>query len=111
MAKIKITGIDELQKKLKDNATLEDVKEVVKMNGAEMHEKAQRYAPVDEGYLKREIGLDIVDSGMASEVEGNADYDPYQEYGTRFMEGTPHIRPAYNEQKEQFKSDMDRLVR
>jgi len=108
---VTIKGIEALQKKLKDNMTLDDVRNVVRLNGAEMQTKAQRNAPVDTGFLKREISLAITDSGMSAKVTGEADYDPYQEYGTRFMEGTPHIRPSYKEQKEQFKKDMSKLVR
>ena len=35
----------------------------------------------------------------------------HQEYGTRFMKGKPHIRPAFDEQKGKFKSDLGKLVR
>ena len=108
---VTIKGIDVLQKKLRDNIALDDVRDVVRLNGAEMQAKAQRAAPVDTGFLKRDITLAITGSGMSAKVTGEADYDPYQEYGTRFMEGTPHIRPSYKEQKEQFKKDMSKLVK
>ena len=108
---VTIKGLDALQKKLKNNMNLKDVQTVVKINGAEMQTKAQRKAPVDKGNLKREISLAITDLGMTAKVTGEVDYDSYQEYGTRFQEGTPHIRPAYKEQKEQFKRDMDKLVK
>ena len=35
MAKIKWEGLEELQKKLRDNVTMNDVKRVVRKNGAE----------------------------------------------------------------------------
>ena len=47
-----------------------------------MQEKAQRNAPVDTGHLKRSIGLETTDAGMAAEVEPTADYAPYVELGT-----------------------------
>jgi hypothetical protein len=42
MPKIKIEGIEELQKALKDNVKLDDVKRVVRQNGTEMHQKIQK---------------------------------------------------------------------
>ena len=70
-----------------------------------------RKAPVDTGTLKRSIGLTIDDGGMAAQVEPTVEYAPYQEYGTRFMEAQPFVGPAFREQKEIFKRDLDRLVK
>ena len=110
MADIKVVGIEKLQAKLKKNVRLDDVKRVVRHNGAEMQEKAQRNAPVDTGTLKRSICLGITDSGMSAEVEPTADYAPYVELGTRFMEAQPYLKPAFDDQKEKFKRDMKKLV-
>lgn len=111
MGDIKIVGMEKLQKKLKENVNMDDVKRVVRHNGAEMQEKAQRNAPVDTGHLKRSIGLEITDIGMSAEVEPTADYAPYVELGTRFMEAQPYLKPAFDEQKEMFKKDMKKLVK
>lgn len=111
MAKIKIVGIEKLQKKLKDNVRLDDVKKVVRHNGAEMQTKAQQNAPVDTGTLKRSIGLEITASGMNAEVEPKAEYGPYVELGTRFMKAQPYLKPAFNEQKGKFEKDMQKLVK
>lgn len=111
MAGIKMTGINELRIALKKNMELNAVKRVVKQNGEEIQMKAQRNAPVDTGNLKKSIGLDIMNAGLTAKVEPTAEYAPYQEYGTRFMEAHPFVKPAFNEQKELFKSDMDKLVR
>ena len=110
IAGVKIIGIEKIQKKLKQNVRMDDVKRVVRHNGAEMQAKAQQNAPVDTGYLKRSIGIEITDGGMAAEVEPTADYAPYVELGTRFMEAQPYLKPAFDEQKEKFKKDMKRLV-
>ena len=113
--KITVTGMKELQKALKDNVTLDDVKKVVRHHGAELQTRMQQKADFKKGYqtgtTKRSIGLDIKDSGMTAEVEPTTEYAPYLEYGTRFMDAQPFVRPAYNEQKEKFKKDMDKLVR
>lgn len=115
MAKIKIDGLDELEKKLKANVTLNDVKRVVKENGAELQKKMQNKADFKMGYqtgtTKRSIGLEIKDGGFTAESGPETEYSPYLEYGTRFMEAQPFVRPALEEQAEQFKSDMQKLVR
>lgn len=110
MAGVKIIGIEKIQKKLRQNVQMADVKKVVRLNGAEMQTKAQQNAPVDTGTLKRSIGLEITGGGMTAEVEPTADYAPYVELGTRFMEAQPYLGPAFNEQKEKFKKDMKKLV-
>lgn len=110
MAGVKIIGIEKIQKKLRQNVQMADVKKVVRHNGAEMQAKSQQNAPVDTGTLKRSIGIEITDGGMTAEVEPTADYAPYVELGTRFMEAQPYLGPAFNEQKEKFKKDMKKLV-
>ena len=115
MAKIKIEGLEELEKKLKANVTLDDVKRVVRQNGAELQNKMQNKADFKKGYqtgtTKRSIGLEIKDGGFTAESGPETEYSPYLEYGTRFMEAQPFIKPALDEQTEQFKSDMQKLVR
>lgn len=106
-----IVGIDKLIAKLKKSATLEDVKQVVKVNGAEMHQNTQRFAPVISGTLKRNVRISLEQWGMEAKVTSEAEYAPYQEYGTRYMAGTPHVRPAYKIQSAKFKADMQRLVK
>ena len=39
------------------------------------------------------------------------DYSSYIEYGTRFMDAQPFVRPALEEQASKFKRDMQKLVR
>ena len=111
MGDIKIVGIEKLQAKLKKNVRLDDVKRVVRHNGAEMQTKAQQNAPVDTGTLKRSIGLKITDGGMSAEVEPTADYAPYPELGTRFMEAQPYLKPAFEEQSKKFRNDMQKLTK
>lgn len=103
--------VNELEVKLKKNMDLSAVKTVVKKNGAEMQKKAMQNAPIDTGHLRGSITLEITDNGKTAEVESTADYAAYQEYGTRFMKGKPHVKPAFDEQKEIFVSDLKKLVR
>lgn len=115
MSKIEIKGLDKLQKALKDNVNLNDVKQVVRQNGSELQTKMQQNADFTKGYAtgttKRSIGLEIKESGFTAEVAPTTEYASYLEYGTRFMESQSFVRPAYDAQKEIFKRDMQRLVK
>lgn len=115
MASVKIEGLDKLEKQLKKNATLDDVRIVVRKNGADLQRKIQRNADFKKGYqtgaTKRSIGLEIVDGGMAAESGPTTEYSEYLEYGTRFMEKQPFVKPALDEQEQKFKSDMQKLVK
>ncbi len=122
MAGVRIDGFDKLEAKLKRNMNLGAVRTVVRKNGADLQTKAQENAPVGTpqstgipgyvgGKLKQSIGLDITDGGLTAEVEPTADYAAYVEYGTRFMEAQPYLKPAYDEQKKKFVKDLNELVR
>lgn len=111
MAGIKVVGMDKLEKQLKKNVTLNDVKKVVRKNGVGLQKAAQKKAPIDTGTLKRNVGIDITDSGMTATVEPTAEYSAYVEYGTRFMKAQPYMKPALEEQEKLFKADMQKLVK
>lgn len=121
MAGIKVVGMEKLQKKLKKNVDITEVKRQVKKHGGQLQEKAMRNAPVGTpestgipgyigGTLKRSIHLEIADGGMSAEVEPTEEYAPYVELGTRFMEAQPYMKPAFEEQSKEFRKDMKKLV-
>ena len=116
MPEIKFEGLYELQKKLKDNVKMDDVKKVVKHHGGELQKAAQRNAEFKGHYgwekgkgrvfkkptgkLKGSIMLDIKSGGLEAEVEPTAEYSAYVELGTRFMEAQPYLKPAFEEQSK-----------
>ena len=107
----KLRGKNELIGALKERAEMADVKNVVKMNTSEMHRKAQRLVPVDTGNLRRMTGIEFENEGMTGRVQAATNYASYVEYGTRFMDAQPFIRPAFHKQKPQFEADMRRLMK
>lgn len=115
MAGIKIEGLDQLEKALKKNVKMDDVKRVVRKNGSDMQGEIQDNADFDKGYqtgaTHDSIMLDITNGGFSAEVEPNTEYSPYLEYGTRFMDAQPFVRPGFEKQKEKFKKDLQKLVR
>ena len=115
MPKVEIKGLDKLEKALKRNVKMTDVARVVSHNGQALGSKMQREADFAKGYqtgtTKRSISVEIQDSGFTAVIEPGTEYSPYLEYGTRFMDAQPFVRPAYNEQVQKFKRDMQKLVR
>ena len=113
---------------IKNNLDMKAVKYAVKLNGSEMNKKAKRNAEKFKGHyeyvkgkgkqfvkptgtLKRSIDLAIKDKGMTAEVEPHTLYGGYVELGTRKMQAQPYLKPAFDEQKVQFRKDMDKLTR
>lgn len=107
---ITIKGMEPLIAKLEKGMDVNPVKEVVKMNGAELHKNAQRLAAVDTGFMKRSIVIKVTDGGLRAEVKPTAEYAPYVEFGTRFMAAQPFMRPSYQKQRERFLEDLKRLM-
>ncbi|MDG6125100.1 HK97-gp10 family putative phage morphogenesis protein [Lactococcus formosensis] len=108
---MKVVGFDELQKKLRKNVKLADVKKIVVMNGSQLTENSQKLAPVDTGNLKRSITMLTKDNGMATRTKAHVDYAAYVEYGTRFQGKKPYMKPAYSKQKVKFIKDLERLMK
>lgn len=108
---LRFKGAHELCVALEKKADLGQVKQIVRKHGAELQTKAMRNAPVDTGAMKRSISLEIQQGGLSAKIEPKAEYSAYVEYGTRYMEAKPFVGPAFNEQKEEFKRDLDKLVK
>ena len=112
---VKITGIEKLQVKLKKNIKMDDVKRVIKNNGAQLQNKMDRNANFVKGYqtgtTKRSIRLDVTDFGLTAEVGPTTEYSGYLEYGTRYMAAQPFVKPSLEEQEKKFRSDMKKLTK
>lgn len=115
MATLKVEGLDELHVAVKGKIDLAAAKRVVQKNGSALKIKMQKNADFKKGYqtgtTKRSIALEMKDAGLTAEVGPGTNYASYLEYGTRFMDAQPYIRPAFNEQKVKFIADMQKLVR
>ena len=114
MGVIRVEGLEKLQKQLRKNADISDVKKVVRQNGSELQRKIQKNADFEKGYqtgtTKRSVGLEIKDGGLTAESGATTDYAEYLEYGTRFMNAQPFVKPALEEQAKQFEKDLKKLV-
>ena len=105
-----------LEKKLKSTSTAA-VKAVVRQNGSELQEKMMRQTKTafrkgySHGDTARSITLDISDDGLTATVGPKTAYAPYVEYGTRFMDAEPFVRPALDKQGPEFRKDLEKMVK
>lgn len=91
----------------------EQSSKVVKNNTSKLKSLAQEKAPVaakNGGFLKSQI-KDSYPDDLQGRVVSGAGYAGYQEYGTRFQPGTPHMRPALHEIEPQFQKDMTDVMK
>ena len=117
MARLEIKGIDALVGALEKNATMDDVKTIVKDNGAELTKtmKAKTTTAYVKGYSTGDtagsINLKIENGGLTAVVGSGMNYTPYVEYGTRFMEAEPIVQPSLDKVAPQFFNDLKRLMK
>lgn len=115
--RIEISGGDTLVKKLKTIKNLEFARKTVKKHGALLQKKMKQNATpgvifvkgYSTGETKRSIELDIENGGLTAVVAPNTEYSPYVEFGTRFMEAEPFVKPALNAVKDGFLKDLEKM--
>lgn len=105
-----IEGIDELLAILEKGGNKEDLANVVRKHGGELHKKATRACPVDTGELKRSLDLTNTDGGLSAKVRTAKHYAIYVEMGTRKMAAQPYLKPSLNAQEGPFLNDLRKVV-
>lgn len=111
---LKIHGIKKLKIDLKDNAQMRQVKEIVKKHGASLQQEMVKKAVFKAGYsvgeTRRSINLLNEKGGLMARVKPTTKYSPYVEYGTRFMDKQPFVKPAFQQVKKEFINDLKKLT-
>lgn len=123
--KMEIQGLEELQRDIeKLLKTKNEMKKVVKKNGAELQKTAMSYARhsasggvfakgYTTGHTRKNLqqnGVRLTDDGLTATISSTTDYAAYLEYGTRHMEAEPYVKPAYEKQKKLFEEDIEKVV-
>lgn len=106
---IELVGVTELDTTLATAQQLDDIEKLIRLHTNTMWRLAKGYAPVDTGYLRDHIEMKI--DGLTGMVSSTAEYAIYQELGTRFQAGTPHITPAFESVSRVFISDVERVMK
>lgn len=118
------TGLTALQKDLKKNAEMADVKKAVKTNTNELtkniqvasqkllvgHYEGGKFVK-PTGATKRSVVAQISLNGLTGRTGPKTEYSPYLVNGTRFMAKRDFVGPPYRRQRDKFMSDMKRLVK
>lgn len=109
---IRWQGVEKLDVIVKKSGNYCEVKAdmIVKNNTEKMLAKAKEKAPVDTHFLVDHI-VSKYTRKLEGRVIGKASYNGYVEYGTRYQQPQPHIRPALKVIERQFKKDMDDLMK
>lgn len=117
MARItKIEGLEELKAGLKGRMDLVPVENLVKKHGAQLSSRTQENmnAAYVHGYstgrTRRSVKPIFSDAGMTVSVGPTTNYFPYLEYGTRFMNAMPTLKPAFDVQSVMFINELKRLM-
>lgn len=126
--RFELKGLEKLQKKLQKVSKMEEVERIVEKHGSEMQKKAVNNASRFRGHYegrgknkhfvkptgatKRSISVNSSKIGRFKyKVAPGTSYAAYVELGTRKMSAQPFIKPAFDNQKEEFKKDLERLVK
>lgn len=108
---IEIEGSDEMVRAVMNKFNKDKVAGVVKRNTTQAQRKAMKFAAVDTGHMRRSITMEVQFVGLTGYITANADYSPYVEYGTRYNDSQPFMRPAAREQAPIFLNDLKNLLR
>ena len=121
MAKISFKGLDKLEKKLIENAKMDNAKKVVRDNGLLLQGNVVKNAgeaTFNKGYftgnLKQDVagnGFKLSDGGLTAKVGTSEEYGAYLEHGTRFMEAEPFLKQPFEQIKTTFKSEIEKLIK
>lgn len=113
---IKIDGLEEFQRTLKKNVTMDDVKRIVRTNGQRLTNVMKRQTT--NAYVKghstgdtaSSINAEERDGGLTVAVGATMNYNPYTEYGTRYMSAEPILDPSLEVIRPQFLGDLEKVT-
>lgn len=113
---VKFNGLDDCVGVLKDNVTMDDVKRIIKVNGDRLNRymKEQTTHAYVKGYSTGDtagsINTEVRDGGLTVAVGATMNYDPYVEYGTRYMSAEPILDPSLERVRPQFLGDLEKIT-
>lgn len=111
-ATIKWDGARELIKDLTKASKYAQLKsqKVIKNNTEELKRNVISLAPYDTGFLKGSV-IATYPNPFWGVVDVQAMYAPFVEYGTRFMEEQPYMKPSFWVQYPKFIKDMEDVLK
>ena len=113
---ITLEGSAKLKKALLDKAQMTAVKRIVSKHGDLLNNRMKRQTTVSyiKGYSTGDtagsINTSFASDGLSVSVGATTLYAPYVEYGTRYMDAEPFVRPVFDVQKSAFIADLKSLM-
>lgn len=106
---VNLTGIKEIQNALKDIDTKlkQDLADEMNASALNIQSNAKKLAPVDLGFLRNRIELEIAANRLTYDVEAKAKYSAYIEFGTG---GEVSVPAGYEDLAILFKGNNIRKV-
>lgn len=93
-----------------DNSIVPELRTIVKNNGIQLTQGAQKRSPVDTGALRRSIRLSLENGNLKAVVKTNVHYAKFVEYGTIRQKAQPFMRPSFRVQKAKFIRDIKNAI-
>ncbi len=89
---------------------VDQIKPVVAATGVRVVRDGKLAAPVDTGFLRSSIGMDLDDDGLGVEVGPSASYGGYVETGTSRMAPHAYMGPALDRNSGPFMQAIDQIA-
>lgn len=93
-----------------DESIIPELRTIVKSNGIQLTQGAQKRSPVDTGALRRSIRLSLENNNLKAVVTTNVPYAKFVEYGTIRQKAQPYMRPSLRVQKAKFVRDIKNAI-
>lgn len=93
-----------------DKSIVPELRTIVKNNGIQLVQGAQKRSPVDTGALRRSIRLSLENGNLKAVVKTNVHYAKFVEYGTIRQKAQPYMRPSLRVQKAKFVRDIKNAI-
>lgn len=93
-----------------DKSIVPELITIVKNNGIQLLQGAQKRSPVDTGALRRSIRLSLENGNLKAVVKTNVPYAKFVEYETIRQKAQPFMRPSLRVQKVKFIRDIKNAI-
>ena len=114
---IQFEGLEKLEQALNEQASLKPVKKIIQKAGAELNNEtvSNMQTVYTKGYSKKNnvnnTSLEIQNGGLKAVQTTQTDHIIYNEYGTRYMEAEPAIKPAFDKAVQNVKRELNNLTK
>ena len=119
---VKVDGVQELQDNLEELKTTiqEEFERIITEAAGKIRDDAERRAPKRTGEMAENIIVDTIEIkktgikvgvGVEGGQQGDYFYWYFQEFGTANMAANPFLRPAFDENKEDVRKEIQSKVR